>query len=85
MSLLQSIPFPLLDDPLKLATLLAALPIAFISAHVIPYLLDPYNQRRIPGPLLAKFSDLWLGLTTVQGHRSESVHELHETYGNVPA
>lgn len=83
MSVLALISFPLVGGNPKPSTVLAALPVAVILAHLIPYLLDPFNQRRIPGPLLAKFTDLWLGWTTSQGHRSEVVHELHEKYGTV--
>lgn len=84
MSVLGSISFPLVGSRPDPSTALAALPVAFILAHLIPYLLDPFSQRRIPGPLLAKFSDLWLGWTASQGHRSDVVHELHEKYGTAP-
>lgn len=75
---------PVASDSKFVATTLAAVPVAVILAHFVPYLLDPFGQRRIPGPFLAKFSDLWLGWTASQGHRSEVVHELHEKYGTVP-
>jgi len=81
MSVLGSITFPLVGNDSKLVTALAAVPVAVILAHLVPYLIDPFNQRRIPGPLLARFSDLWLGWTASQGHRSEVVHELHQKYG----
>jgi len=81
MDVLGSISFPPVTNNSKLATALAALPVTVVLAHLISYLLDPFNQRRIPGPFLAKFSDLWLGWTTSQGHRSENVHELHKKYG----
>jgi benzoate 4-monooxygenase len=84
MDVLGSISFPPVTNNSKLATALAALPVTVVLAHLISYLLDPFNQRRIPGPFLAKFSDLWLGWTTSQGHRSENVHELHKKYGTVP-
>jgi benzoate 4-monooxygenase len=83
MSVLGSITFPLVGNDSKLVTALAAVPVAVILAHLVPYLIDPFNQRRIPGPLLARFSDLWLGWTASQGHRSEVVHELHQKYGTV--
>lgn len=84
MSVLGSIPFPLVGGHPKPSTVLAVLPLAVVFAHLIPYLLDPFKQRRIPGPFLAKFSDLWIGWTASQGHRSDVVHELHEKYGIVP-
>ncbi|KAF9001677.1 cytochrome P450 monooxygenase pc-bph [Cyathus striatus] len=55
-------------------------------AHIIPWILDKhaYNKdQSIPGPFLAKLSDLWLGKIAADGHRSEVVHALHEKYGPV--
>ncbi|KZT64511.1 cytochrome P450 [Daedalea quercina L-15889] len=49
--------------------------------HLVPYLRDPHALCSYPGPLLAKFSDVWLGRVAAQGHRSETVHELHKKYG----
>ncbi|KAG9313453.1 cytochrome P450 [Chiua virens] len=80
---LSSIPFALPIPYDLLAPGLATLLLAVVLAHIVPYLLDPFNQRRIPGPLLAKFSDLWLGWTASQGHRSDIVHQLHQKYGTL--
>ena len=55
--------------------------VLIISTHLIPYVLDPYNNRRYPGPFPAKFSDAWLGWVSKSGHRSEVVHAMHEKYG----
>ena len=85
MDVLGSISFkfpPLVNDS-RLPAALATLPVAFILAHFIPYFFDSFNQRRIPGPFLARFSDAWLGWVASQGHRSEVVHELHQKYGSV--
>ncbi|KAE9401944.1 cytochrome P450 monooxygenase pc-bph [Gymnopus androsaceus JB14] len=57
--------------------------VSFLSFLFIPYLLDQHHLLTIPGPFLAKFSDLWLTYISVQGHRSETVHSLHEKYGPV--
>ena len=50
---------------------------------IVRYLIDSHNIRAngVPGPFLAKFSDLWLGWVAAQGHRSEVVHDLHMKYG----
>ncbi|KAI6040942.1 cytochrome P450 [Pisolithus marmoratus] len=66
------------DTAIKLLTLL---PLAVVFTHLVPYLTDPFNQRFIPGPFLAKFSDIWLGRVSSLGHRSDVVHELHKRYG----
>lgn len=55
--------------------------IAVVLVHAVPYWLDPHGFRSIPGPFLAKFSNVWIGWVTAQGHRSEVVHELHLKYG----
>ncbi|KAL0568696.1 hypothetical protein V5O48_013288 [Marasmius crinis-equi] len=56
---------------------------AVVLFHVVPWLQDPHGYRQYPGPFLAQFSDLWLILATLSGHRSEKVHALHEKYGPV--
>ncbi|KAJ6588602.1 cytochrome P450 monooxygenase pc-bph [Mycena capillaripes] len=65
-------------DPL---TVLATIPAAIVVVHLVIYLVDPYGIRQYPGPLLAKFSDAWLGWISQQGHRSEIIHEMHLKYG----
>ncbi|TRM63528.1 cytochrome P450 [Schizophyllum amplum] len=61
--------------------LAGVLPISVALYHLVPYVLDVHRLRGYPGPALAKFSDLWLGMVSRGGHRSETVHELHEKYG----
>ncbi|KAL4079574.1 cytochrome P450 [Scleroderma citrinum] len=69
------------DVGIVLLTLLTLLLSSVAFVHLVPFIADPFNQRRIPGPFLARFSDLWLGWVTSQGHRSDVVHELHKKYG----
>lgn len=66
-----------------LASLLVILPLVLVLSIVVPYVVDPHCIRTngITGPLLAQFSDLWLGWVAAQGHRSEVVHELHKEQG----
>jgi benzoate 4-monooxygenase len=52
-----------------------------VLVHVVPWLVDLHGIRDIPGPLLAKYSDAWLGWVSAHGHRSEVVHEMHQKYG----
>lgn len=47
----------------------------------VPYVRDRYGQRSIPGPFLARFTNLWLAYWAGQGKRSEKVHEQHLKYG----
>ncbi|KAH7923089.1 cytochrome P450 [Leucogyrophana mollusca] len=78
-ALLQLSPFH--DLHVSLTTVLVLFPGLVLLAHVVPYFVDQFNQRSIPGPFLAKFSDAWLGWVSSQGHRSDVVHELHKRYG----
>lgn len=59
----------------------AGVPLLIALFHIVPWALDAQRVRDIPGPFLAKFSDLWLGYVSKSGHRSEVVHEMHEKYG----
>jgi benzoate 4-monooxygenase len=52
-----------------------------LLAHLLRYVVDSHGIRSVPGPTLAKFSDVWLGLVSGHGHRSEVVHEMHKKYG----
>ncbi|KAL5499106.1 hypothetical protein ACEPAH_1624 [Sanghuangporus vaninii] len=61
----------------------AALSAVVLVGHLAPYLIDPHHIRvnGITGPLLAWFSDVWLGWVQAHGHRSQIVHDLHKQYG----
>ncbi len=65
-------------DPLSWALFALS---ASLLALLVPYFLDFHTIREYPGPLLARLSNVWLCWTAAQGHRSESVHELHKKYG----
>jgi benzoate 4-monooxygenase len=71
----------LLWHSIDLSTIAVAIPAAFVLIHVVPYFYDPHGIRLYPGPFIAKFSDIWLGLVAKNGHRSEVVHEMHKKYG----
>lgn len=62
-------------------TLLISIPVIVLLVHIVGYVADPHGIRSIPGPFLAKFSDIWLGVVSGNGHRSEIVHEMHKKYG----
>ena len=56
------------------------------SLVLIVALLIAQEARRpamagIPGPLLARFTDLWLVRQAMRGNRYEVVHDLHLKYG----
>ncbi|KAK0553836.1 hypothetical protein OC846_002367 [Tilletia horrida] len=60
-------------------TLLVTLTVA-ASFWVLPFVQNQ-SAWTVPGPWLAKFSNLWLMLTAKEGNRSLRVHELHKKYG----
>ncbi|RXW15522.1 hypothetical protein EST38_g10327 [Candolleomyces aberdarensis] len=68
-------------DRLSLSNALYLIPVAVVIVHLVPYLLDSHGVRKYPGPLVARFSDIWLGLVSKGGHRSEVVHKMHQQYG----
>ncbi|KAF7305297.1 Cytochrome P450 [Mycena chlorophos] len=67
----------------QLAASLAIAHALLFLGHIVPFLRDPYQLRKYPGPFLAKFSygwNLWAGLT---GRRTQIIHEAHQKYGSV--
>nr|GAT53640.1 cytochrome P450 [Mycena chlorophos] len=67
----------------QLAASLAVAHVLLFLGHIVPFLRDPYQLRKYPGPILAKFSygwNLWAGLT---GRRTQIIHEAHQKYGPV--
>ncbi|KAL5498955.1 hypothetical protein ACEPAH_1473 [Sanghuangporus vaninii] len=75
----------IIDSLLRIDTysLGVVLALVVVLGVVVPYFVDPHCIRSngITGPLLAQFSDVWLGWTAGRGHRSEVVHELHKKHG----
>lgn len=53
----------------------------FVIVHLLPFLADPHSVRGYPGPLLARFSDIWLGWVAARGHINADIHNAHRKYG----
>jgi len=53
--------------------------VALLSILVINYLRNPL--RNVPGPFLAKFTNLWLVYQIRKGSMHRKIVELHEQYG----
>ncbi|KAJ7728145.1 cytochrome P450 monooxygenase [Mycena maculata] len=66
---------------LAILAALVGLIAAVVCIHVAIFIIDPFGIRKYPGPVLAKFSDIWLGWVSQQGHRSEVIHLMHKKYG----
>ena len=54
----------------------------FILYYLIPWLQND-TLRGIPGPFIAKFSNIWLLLQARQGKRYQKVDEMHAKYGKL--
>ena len=56
-----------------------------LAGCLVFLVLSYFNNglNRFPGPLLAKFSQLWLFLDTKRGHHHETIIELHKKHGNI--
>ena len=55
-----------------------------MAYHIIEYVKDCYeynSPESIPGPWIAKLSDVWLARKAALGNRSGEVHHLHQKYG----
>jgi benzoate 4-monooxygenase len=60
-----------------------AIPIALLLFYLVPYFTSNTTLRDIPGPVAAKFTNLWLLLQARQGKRYHSVDEAHKKYGKL--
>lgn len=58
---------------------LLALPLVF---YLLPYLRN-WSIQDIPGPFLAKFTNLWYMYECRRGRRYLTVHHLHERLGKL--
>jgi benzoate 4-monooxygenase len=65
-------------DPYSLGL---AVPAVVFLAHFVPWLVDSHGIRSYPGPFFAKFSNIWLAYISKNGHRSETLHKVHQKYG----
>ena len=54
--------------------------IALVSQYVLAYLQSPL--KKIPGPLLAKFTDLWRLIVAYEKKHITTQQELHKKYGD---
>lgn len=60
-----------------------SIPAAIFLFYVIPYFTSNPSIRDIPGPLAARFTNLWLLLQARRGRRYQSVDDAHKKYGKL--
>lgn len=66
---------------LTVTQVVGGLVLAAVAFYLYPFLVSNSSIRDIPGPALAKFSDLWLFRLQKSGHRSLTIDELHREHG----
>lgn len=54
-----------------------------LSYYIIPYLTTYKSLGHIPGPPIAKYSNIWLALGARQGQKYAWVHYAHRKYGKI--
>lgn len=59
------------------------LPVYLSLYYVLPYLFQYRYLLRVPGPLPAKFSNIWLALQARKGQKFASVDSAHRKYGKM--
>ena len=63
-------------------SVLLLLPLLPVLYYVLPF-LRARELLSVPGPLAARFSNLWLMYQARRGRRYMAVHEAHARYGKV--
>lgn len=55
----------------------------FLAYYIVPYFTTYKELQGIPGPLVAKFSNIWLALGARQGQKFAWVDDAHKKYGRI--
>lgn len=64
-------------------TMAVAIPVWFAFYYIYPYLVSYGHLSRVPGPFVAKFSNIWVGLSARHGQKYAAVDTAHRKYGKV--
>jgi benzoate 4-monooxygenase len=64
-------------------TIAVAIPIWFSLYYIYPYCVTYRHLNQIPGPIIAKFSNIWIGLAARHGQKYAVVDSAHRKYGQV--
>ncbi|KAJ9424390.1 pisatin demethylase [Fusarium oxysporum] len=75
--------FEMSDSLFRLANYWWAAALAIIAWYIVSSVISWYRLRHIPGPLLAKFSYLWLARLALSGKQYETHLELNKKYGPI--
>ncbi|KAI4743710.1 cytochrome p450 benzoate 4-monooxygenase [Aureobasidium sp. EXF-12298] len=58
-------------------------PLWILQYYILPYLTTFSPLHHIPGPFLARFSNIWLAYHSRKGKRYTAIHTAHQRYGAV--
>ncbi|KAK4864791.1 hypothetical protein LT330_001414 [Penicillium expansum] len=61
----------------------AAIPVWFALYYIYPYLVSYGHLSQVPGPFVAKFSNIWVGLSAKHGQKYAAVDAAHRKHGKV--
>jgi benzoate 4-monooxygenase len=59
------------------------IPLYLTLYYIIPYFTTYSSLAKIPGPFIAKFSNIWLGLSARRGQKYAAVDWAHRKYGRI--
>jgi benzoate 4-monooxygenase len=59
------------------------LPIYIALYYLVPYLTTYRSLSTIPGPISAKFSNIWIALSARRGQKFAAVDWAHRKYGRI--
>ncbi|KAJ5720365.1 uncharacterized protein N7483_008299 [Penicillium malachiteum] len=59
------------------------IPVWIVLYYTIPYFTTYKSLSHVPGPFIAKFSNIWVGISARRGQKFAAVDTAHKKYGNV--
>jgi benzoate 4-monooxygenase len=62
---------------------LILVPLYLVAYYLLPYYTTNRYLQGIPGPVSAKFSNIWLALSARRGQKFAAVDWAHKTYGKI--
>jgi benzoate 4-monooxygenase len=64
-------------------TIAIAFPLWLIYNYIVPYFTTYRHISCVPGPLIAKVSNIWVGLSARRGQKFARVDAAHRKHGKV--
>lgn len=58
-------------------------PACLIIYYIHPFCTTYRHLSRVPGPLIAKFSNIWVGFSARRGQKFAAVDRAHRKYGKI--